>query len=134
MPTSIASSIRFQNESERSYFRLFQDEVAGSFSGGLDATLWNCIALSACDDPGIKGLAITFTALKKATSTNNLLSLSSKVYKSMHRKYALNQYGKALNVNLTNGEDINGSGTGFKGRPACCSPYFLFWKYSWGFS
>jgi hypothetical protein len=89
IPPSMTAAIMFQDETEQQYFRLFREEIASDLSGGFDATVWNRVLLSACDNRAIRQLAIATAALKQATNYH----VSST---DAHRDYALRQYGRAL--------------------------------------
>jgi len=94
IPSSLAAGIQFQSQRERSYFRLYQDQIASELAGGFDATLWNQIILQACENPAIFALTTATAALKQASNVEQ--SGSKQEETKMHREEALKQYGKAL--------------------------------------
>lgn len=91
IPLSLASGIRFEDERESHYFRLFQ-KVASELSAGFEGTLWNRIVLQACENESIRRLTVATAALKQATK----LWQDSDEGLQSDREYALEKYGNAL--------------------------------------
>lgn len=94
IPASLAAGIKFQNERERAYFRLYQDEVSSELASGFDSTLWNQIVLQACEDPSILGLTTAIAALRKAGKLTRMGRRNRET--NFHIEEALKLYGKAL--------------------------------------
>lgn len=96
-PAKIALSptpgIRFQQEREYRYFRLFQDKLALEFSSGFETTLWNQLVLQAADSRPIFQLTVATGALRQASLMPQAKELDGKV---SHRQHALQQYSLAL--------------------------------------
>ncbi|KAH6705338.1 hypothetical protein BKA61DRAFT_492688 [Leptodontidium sp. MPI-SDFR-AT-0119] len=88
-------TIRFQDENDEQYFRLFHAETCGALSGGFDTPLWSLIVPQAChDEPCILRCAIAIAALDRACKVKNIESLADTAEK--YHRDALIQYGKAL--------------------------------------
>lgn len=90
---SPTSGIRFQQEREYRYFRIFQDELAYELSNGFESCLWSKLVLQAADSQPIFQLTIATAALRQSTRMlwpDELGGVAS------HRQYALLQYGAAL--------------------------------------
>ncbi|KAH7311917.1 hypothetical protein BKA65DRAFT_517813 [Rhexocercosporidium sp. MPI-PUGE-AT-0058] len=88
-------TIRFQDEQDEQYFRLFHSETCCALSGGFDTPLWSLIVLQAChDEPCILRCAVAIAALDRACKVRSNESCSDTAEK--HHRHALIQYGKAL--------------------------------------
>jgi hypothetical protein len=87
----LPTGIRFQNEKDFQYFRLFQYEISDELSAGFDPSLWNRIVLQMCALSPILQLSIATAALK-----NSKRPQVSDELKRSHEQYALQQYGSAL--------------------------------------
>ncbi|KAH7348982.1 hypothetical protein BKA65DRAFT_271906 [Rhexocercosporidium sp. MPI-PUGE-AT-0058] len=92
IPLSLTSGIRFEDERESHYFRLFQKHVARELSAGFEGTLWNRIVLQACENESIRRLTVATAALKQTTK----LWQDSDEGLQSDREYALEKYGNAL--------------------------------------
>lgn len=85
--------IRFQQESEYRYFRLFQDQLVVEFASGFETTLWNQLVLQATTSRPIFQLTVAAGALRQVRLTPTSKDFDETV---SHRQYALQQYGLAL--------------------------------------
>ncbi|KAH8588506.1 hypothetical protein B0O99DRAFT_600739 [Bisporella sp. PMI_857] len=94
-PSRMPPNIKFQEPHQEQYFRLFCDETSRACAGGWEHPLWEDIILRAChEEPCILQCAVAIAALDKSCKTKDVSSNYEAAEE--HHRYALQQYGKAL--------------------------------------
>lgn len=96
-----SSELKFENDAEFSYFRIFQVETADSLSGYFESDVWNRVVLQACYREAwarhaviaIGALHMTLEAAKSRLGTTEPFGSEEN-----HYLFALRQYSKALRL------------------------------------